>query len=260
MGRTQWLVVAVAVALLGPLAVSIVHVVTSPQTFGGDHALLEIRVGDVFTSHTPLVGSYQRFGWNQPGPAFLYLLAIPYRLFGSTYSALQVGALVLNGLAIGGVLLIAHKRGGLPLYLWTAALLGVVVHAMEPTMLASFWEPDMSVLALVLLVFVVLDVAMGRAWTIPVAVVLAVVLVQGWATTAPLAARVVGVGAHRVLVQMVRRARRDHRRACAAPAMDRAGDHLGRCAHPALDPARPPAAAVRPRQPRADRQVLPRPP
>ena len=90
------------------------------------------------------------------------------------------------------MLLIAHKRGGLPLYLWTAALLGVVMHAMEPTMLASFWEPDMSVLALALMVFVVLDVAMGRAWTIPVAVVLAVILVQGWATTAPIALALLG--------------------------------------------------------------------
>ena len=187
MGRAQWLVIVVAAALLVPLAVSIVHVLAYHQTFGGDHALLEIRVGDVFSSHTPLVGSYQRFGWNQPGPAYLYLLALPYRLFGSSYSALQVGALVFNGVAIVGVLLIARTRGGLGLYLWTAALLAVLMHAMTPSMLTSFWEPDVSVLALVLLVFLVLDVAMGRAWTIPVAVVLAVVLVQGWATTAPLA-------------------------------------------------------------------------
>ncbi len=187
MGRAQWLVVLVAAAMLVPLGVSVVHVLAYPQRFGGDHALLQIRVSDVFTSHTPLVGSYQRFGWNQPGPAYLYLLAIPYRLFGSSYAALQIGALVFNGLAIGGALLVAHKRGGLGLYLWTAALLAVVMHAMEPTSLASFWEPDVSVLALVLMVFVVLDVAMGRAWTIPVAVVLAVLLVQGWATTAPIA-------------------------------------------------------------------------
>ena len=59
-------------------------------------------------------------------------------------------------------------------------------------MLASFWEPDMSVLALALMVFVVLDVAMGRAWTIPIAVVLAVILVQGWATTAPIALALLG--------------------------------------------------------------------
>jgi hypothetical protein len=144
-------------------------------------------VSDVFGRHTPLVGSYQRFGWNQPGPAYLYLLAIPYRLLGSDATALQLGAVLFNALAIVGVLLVAFRRGGLALYLWTAALLAVVMHAMSPSMLASFWEPDMSVLALVLLVFVALDVAMGRAWTIPVLVVLTVVLVQAWATTAPLA-------------------------------------------------------------------------
>jgi hypothetical protein len=187
MGRTRWLVVAVAAALLLPLAVLAVHVIAYPQRFGGDLALLELRVSDVFGRHTPLVGSYQRFGWNQPGPAYLYLLAIPYRVFGSRYAGLQIGALLFNGLAIVGVLLVAYRRGGIALYLWTAALLGVVMHAMTPAMLASFWEPDMSVLALTLLVFVGFDVAMGRAWTIPVLVVLTVILVQAWATTAPMA-------------------------------------------------------------------------
>jgi hypothetical protein len=187
MGRSRWLVVVVAAALLLPLAVLVVHVLVDRQQFGGDHALLELRVSDVFGAHTPLVGSYQHFGWNQPGPAYLYLLAVPYRLFGSSYAALQIGALVFNAFAIGGVLLVAHRRGGLALYLWTAALLAVLMHAMTPAMLASFWEPDVSVLALVLLLFVALDVVMGRAWTIPVLVVLTVLLVQGWATTAPVA-------------------------------------------------------------------------
>ncbi len=195
MGRDGWLVVAVAIAIFLPLAILVVVVLVNQQTApGGDQALIQLRVSDVFTSHTPLVGSYQRFGWNQPGPGFFYLLAIPYRIFGSSYAALQAGAVIINALAIGGILVIAFKRGGLALYLWTAALLGVVMHAMEPYMLASPWEPDISVLAMLLMVFLAFDMAAGRAWTIPVAAVVAALLTQGWATTAPIAVALFGWG------------------------------------------------------------------
>jgi hypothetical protein len=193
--RARWLLFGVAVAIFVPLLVLLVQVLANRQTApGGDQALIQLRVSDVFTSHTPLVGSYQRFGWNQPGPAYLYLLAVPYRLFGSDYAALQAGAIVINALAVGGVLVVAYRRGGPALYLWSAALLAVVMHAMEPFMLASPWEPDISVLALLLLVFLVFDLARGRAWTIPIAAVVAAVLVQGWATTAPIAVALLAWG------------------------------------------------------------------
>lgn len=189
MGRAQWLVAGVAAAVFVPLVVLVVTVLVNQQTApGGDQALIQLRVNDVFTSHTPLVGSYQRFGWNQPGPAYFYLLAVPYRLLGSNYAALQAGAVIINTLAVGGALVVAYRRGGVALYLWSAAILAVVMHAMEPYVLASPWEPDISVLAVVLMIFLVFDVALGRAWTIPIAAVVAALLVQGWATTAPIAA------------------------------------------------------------------------
>ncbi|HEY7439026.1 MAG TPA: hypothetical protein VIC35_06475 [Acidimicrobiia bacterium] len=175
--------------LLAPLVVLAIHALLHPHSApAGDQAILQLRVADVGTRHTPLVGSYQRFGWNQPGPAYLYLLAVPYRLFGSNYAALQVGALLVNALAIAGTLFICFKRGGLALYLWAAALLAVMIHAMGPATLAGPWEPDVSILALALTIVLAADVVLGRAWSIPALTVLTVFLVQGWATTAPVAA------------------------------------------------------------------------
>jgi hypothetical protein len=182
------LVAGGAVVLLAPLVVLAVHVLLHPHTApAGDQAILQLRVADVGTRHTPLVGSYQRFGWNQPGPAYLYLLAVPYRLFGSNYAAMQIGALLINGLAIAGTLRVCFKRGGLALYLWAAALLAVMAHAMAPAVLASPWEPDISMLLLTLAIVVAADVALGSAWSILGLTVLTVLLVQGWATTAPVA-------------------------------------------------------------------------
>ena len=195
LGRDGWAVIAVAAALLLPLLVLFVVVLIDQHTApGGDQALIQLRVSDVFTSHTPLIGSYQRFGWNQPGPGYFYLLAIPYRIFGSNYAALQAGAVIINALAVGGILAVAYRRGGLALYVWTAALLGVVLHTLEPYMLANPWEPDISVLAVLLLIFLAFDMASGGAWTIPIAAVVAALLVQGWATTAPIAIALFGWG------------------------------------------------------------------
>jgi hypothetical protein len=175
--------------LLAPLVVLAIHVLLHPHTApAGDQAILQLRVADVGTRHTPLVGSYQRFGWNQPGPAYLYLLAVPYRLFGSDYAAMQVGALLVNAAAIAATLFVCFKRGGPALYLWAATLLAVMVHAMGPAVLASPWEPDISILLLTLTIVLAADVALGRAWSILGLTVLTVLLVEAWATTAPVAA------------------------------------------------------------------------
>jgi hypothetical protein len=72
-GRRTIVVAVIALALI-PIAVSIVRVVAQHHFApNGDVALIELRVRDVGTSHTPLVGSYQRYGWNQPGPLLFYL-------------------------------------------------------------------------------------------------------------------------------------------------------------------------------------------
>jgi hypothetical protein len=56
-----------------------------------DLAVTELRVRDVGTAHTPLVGLFGRFGpmgndqGSHPGPLSFYLLAPVYRLLGGSY-------------------------------------------------------------------------------------------------------------------------------------------------------------------------------
>src|SRR4051794_41984200 len=88
---------------------------------------MEVRVGDVGGAWTPLVGSYQRFGFNQPGPLLLYVLAVPYRLMGRRYVGMELGAVAVGALSVACVLRVAWRRGGRVGSLWAAALLGVVV-------------------------------------------------------------------------------------------------------------------------------------
>jgi hypothetical protein len=192
--RTVALVVALVLTAL-PLVVLAVQVLAHPRGAPlGDQALIELRVRDVGSAHTPLVGSYQKFGWNQPGPAFLYLLAAPYRAFGADYAALQVGAVLLNALGVAGIVVVAVRRGGVVVALWTMALLGLLFAGRGANVFASPWEPSVSVVALVLLTLVVTDLALGRAWMMPVAAALATVIAQAWATTTVMAAVLLGWG------------------------------------------------------------------
>jgi hypothetical protein len=179
------LITAIAVTAV-PLVVALIGVLVEHGfALHGDGALIELRVRDV-GGHTPLVGSYQRFGWNQPGPLLFYLLVAPYRILGSTFAGLEVGALLVNVAAIAGVAIVAFRRGGIVLLLWALTLAALLVHSLG-TEVSDPWEPRVIVLPCVLLLFLAFDVALGGAWSLPIAAGVASFLAQAYAGVAPLA-------------------------------------------------------------------------
>jgi hypothetical protein len=189
-GRRTIVVAVIALALI-PIAVSIVRVVAQHHFApNGDVALIELRVRDVGTSHTPLVGSYQRYGWNQPGPLLFYLYAIPYRLFASQFAGLQVGALVLAAASIIAIAAVAWRRGGAGLLLWSALLTAVLARGV-PGNLTDPWEPHVSVLPLAALTLLTFGTMSGERWALPVAVGLGSLLAQAYANVAPTATALV---------------------------------------------------------------------
>jgi hypothetical protein len=184
--RGRGALIAAIIVTAVPLAIALVGVLIERGfALHGDGALIELRVRDV-GEHTPLVGSYQRFGWNQPGPLLFYLLVVPYRLLGSRFAGLEVGALVVNAAAIAGVAIVAHRRGGRVFLLWTMTLTALLVHALG-TQISDPWEPRVIVLPCLLLLFLAFDVALGGAWSLPIAAAVASLLAQAYAGVAPLA-------------------------------------------------------------------------
>lgn len=188
-GRT--VVLAVVVLALVPLVVSLVAVLADHRFApNGDVALIELRVRDVGTSHTPLVGSYERYGFNQPGPLLFYLYALPYRVFAAQFAGLQVGALLLAAASLVAIAVVAFRRGGTGLLLWSIVLAlllsrGVPGHLVDP------WEPHVFVLPLAALLFLVFDTLAGEAWALPLAVGLGGFVAQAYINVAPLAAALV---------------------------------------------------------------------
>jgi len=140
-----------------------------------DLAVTELRVRDVGTAHTPLVGLFGRFGpmgddqGSHPGPLSFYLLAPVYRLLGGSYWALRVSTAALNAAAIACALLIAQRRAGVPAVL--AAGLGIASLELGFGLLALTepWIPHTPILWFVVFLLAVWSVASDDPWMLPVA-------------------------------------------------------------------------------------------
>lgn len=186
--RSRLPLLAVAGALLAPLVVLVVRVlVDDADAPGGDVGLIELRVRDVGTAHHPLLGSYSRFGFNQPGPALLYLLAVPYRLAGGRFAGLEVGAVLLSAAALTAILWVAWRRSGTVGVVGTGALLAVFVHALGPAWLVDPWEPHVLVPLGAALVVLTADTVAGRVRALPLVALVASVIAQAWPTMLPFA-------------------------------------------------------------------------
>jgi hypothetical protein len=203
--RRPWLLAGGIV--LAPLAVlAVVVLVEGARAPAGDVALIELRVRDVGTSRTPLLGSYSRFGYNQPGPALLWVLAVPYRLLGARYAGLEVGALLLTALSLAAVLWVAWRRAGALGTGGAALVLALWVRGVGPGWLVDPWEPHvLAPVALAVLVLAADVVAGRRAWSLPLVAAGASFIAQSWGTMLAFAVVLGGWSAVAVLVAAWRR-------------------------------------------------------
>jgi hypothetical protein len=135
------------VAVAGLPALVALGALASPRWYPVlDWAWIEMRVRDVGTSHTPLVGLLGRLDGlgvpgSHPGPLLFYALAPLYRLLGASPWALLASSAVLNVAAVATGVWVAHRRGGLPLALGVGAVSGVLVHAYGAERLVVPWLP-----------------------------------------------------------------------------------------------------------------------
>jgi hypothetical protein len=141
-----------------------------------DLAMTELRLRDVGTGHTPLIGLPGRIGRNlaeqgsHPGPLSFYLLTPFYRAFGSSAWAMQVATVILNLAALFIALAIAARRGGTRLVIAVGALLALLISGYGVTVLTQPWNPYLPLLWWVVLLLAVWSVACGDICMLPVAV------------------------------------------------------------------------------------------
>lgn len=115
-----------------------------------DLAQTEMRVRDVGTADSPLVGLAGRIGpWtdpgSHPGPLSFWAMAPVHRLLGGTALAFSAAGLVLHLVAFALVLRIAHRRGGIPLMAGVAAACALLVRAYGAVVFLEPWNPFLPV-------------------------------------------------------------------------------------------------------------------
>jgi len=163
-----------------------------------DLTMTELRLRDVGTRHTPLIGLPGRIGpslmeqGSHPGPLSFYLLAPVYRVLGSSSWAMLAGAITLNVGALAASLAIAARRGGTRLVIAVAALLALLCLGYGLTALTQPWNPYLPLLWWVVFLLAVWSVVCGDVVMLPVAVAAGSLCAQ---THVPYLGLAVGVGA-----------------------------------------------------------------
>jgi hypothetical protein len=161
-----------------PLVVAMIWCLTQDRWYpSGDRALIEMYTRDI-GHHAVLLGPYSRFGWHHPGPALYEVLALPYRLTGSNGLGLMLGVVLINAIAAAGIALVAYRRGGRTLLIWTLIVLGLYLHALGPQQLTDPFNPYPPVIPVALLLLLLWSVAVGDVWALPWAVATATFAVQ----------------------------------------------------------------------------------
>jgi hypothetical protein len=202
-GDRRWLVAAALFALVGlPFIVAAVTV-RRPQWYPVlDLAMTELRLRDVGTQHTPLIGLPGRIGpslmeqGSHPGPLSFYLLAPFYRVFGSSSWAMQTGTIVLDLAALGAALGIAARRGGTRLVVAVGCVLALLSLGYGLTALTQPWNPYLPLLWWVVFLLAVWSVLCDDVAMLPVAVAAGSLCAQ---THVPYLGLAVGVGSIAVL-------------------------------------------------------------
>ena len=144
----------------------------------GDEASVDLRVRDVFTSNTPLVGAYSR-GFNHPGPLLYWLLAPLSVLTGGAAWATVVGGAVLQGIAIAASGWLAFRRGGVVLALGVLAALGLAYSSFAlGDQFLQPWNPYIVFPFFMLYLLQVWSITVGSRWQVLGAAITGTLLVQ----------------------------------------------------------------------------------
>jgi hypothetical protein len=167
------------VVLGAPLLLRIPRsVITRPMPVfpEGDGAVMELSVLRAERGQE-LLGPYSRFGWHHPGPLYSYLQLPFYELFHRQYSALKIGAVVIAAASVAGSMAIAGRFDGVGMLSWTFVVL-TALHSQYDWLIGSPWNPHVTILPYMLLLFSAAALASGSGWSLPLVVLVGSFLVQ----------------------------------------------------------------------------------
>jgi hypothetical protein len=206
---TRRLALGGLIALAVPVVAIVLVALTRSWYPPSDHALIEIRTRDVGGPMTPLLGTYSRLGWNHPGPLLFWVLALPYRLSGSTTQGMLLGATAVNVAAVIGCLILARRRGGLVLTVLVGLFLAAMIRGYGAAFLFRFWNPDLPAFPTAFVVLGTWSVIEGDRRVLPAVVAVSCFTWQAHLGYLPVTGGLMIVAVAAVVVPSARRLRAD---------------------------------------------------
>ncbi|MFN8041419.1 MAG: hypothetical protein U0Q07_19535 [Acidimicrobiales bacterium] len=153
-----------------------------------DLAVLDLRVRDVGTADTPLLGPYSRYIWSHPGPTLFWLLGIPSLLTGHAAWGTLVGGMGLQLWAVGWIARTSWRAGRLPLLLTMLAVVALSYGATGTWLVLEPWNPHIAFPWFILFVLLSWRLSLGEVRQLPGWAFVATFLVQTHVGYAPLVA------------------------------------------------------------------------
>jgi len=196
---TGRLFLASVVAAVVPVVVATVRALNRGWIPVGDDGLFQIRSLDVFGHHVPLLGTWSsgsvsaHIDLNHPGPLMFDLLAVPVQLLGGA-AGVAVGVALINVLAIIGIAVFAHRRGGPLLGAVSMAVVAALAWAMGSELLFEPWPPHSLLIPFLFFLVLVWSMTCGDLVAIPFAAGVASLLLQTHLSYAALVPALLGWG------------------------------------------------------------------
>ncbi|MEZ5137418.1 MAG: hypothetical protein R2711_01105 [Acidimicrobiales bacterium] len=145
-----------------PIVVALVGFVGDRWTLTGDWASLDVRIAEVGTRDTPLIGAYSTRGWAHPGPS-IYRLAAPARwASGGDPRSMMWTAGAINLASIGAIAWVARRRGGDAMALVALLACALLAHGLGPGRVIDLWNPIVPLFPLLLVAFLAWSAATGE--------------------------------------------------------------------------------------------------
>jgi len=149
----------------------------------GDVGTIALRVAEVGTRHTPLVGPYSHFGWSHPGPVLFEILAAPYRVFGT--GGLLLGALLINGVAMWIIATRLYRAGGVAVAAFGIGCFWATSWSLGLSWVWYPWNPNIAMLPFAALLVLTWTSARNSRWDLPLLALVASFLAQTHVAYAP---------------------------------------------------------------------------
>jgi len=182
----RWPLVCALVLVVAPFVATAVRVLISLHGslhYAGDQAITGLDTHDA-ASGSQLVGPYSRYGWAHPGPAWFYLLAPWYQLFGRDDAGLVAASLLVHALMAAAFVAVFWRPTRPAGSLLAAGILLLFVLRMPASVFLDVWNPYALILGTAVLLALAGKARDGRWSSLLLLVIAGSYLVQTHVGTA----------------------------------------------------------------------------